>query len=254
MSSISPRENKADKRSQSLNRPFKKLKNLLEIKDLPEQPIPEPPVYQAPPHIENERDMFMAAMSDVIPLAVDRKRIRKSIFPKKSAKISRIQDQIQDQMQEDDPDREALSKLHKLIEDGTGFVVSQTSEYMEGAGCQVPSFVMRRLHQGDFSVQAYIDLHGLNVAAAQDAFEAFLAEAITTGKRTVLVVHGRGLSSPGLPVLKTKVRQWLIHGPFRKWIMAFTSARSCDGGAGATYVLLRERPITRRHKKKNRRI
>jgi len=30
---------------------------------------------------------------------------------------------------------------------------------------------------------------------------------------------------------------------------AFTSARSCDGGAGATYVLLRQRPVTKRMRK-----
>jgi DNA-nicking Smr family endonuclease len=35
----------------------------------------------------------------------------------------------------------------------------------------------------------------------------------------------------------------------RKWVIAFSSARSCDGGAGATYVLLRQRPLTMRFRK-----
>jgi DNA-nicking Smr family endonuclease len=69
----------------------------------------------------------------------------------------------------------------------------------------------------------------------------------------VLIVHGRGLSSPAKPILKTKVIKWLTSGPWRKWVMAFTSARWCDGGAGATYVLLRKRPVTKRFKKKGRR-
>ena len=38
-------------------------------------------------------------------------------------------------------------------------------------------------------------------------------------------------------------------GVWRKWILAFTSARLCDGGTGATYVLLRERPYTKRYGK-----
>jgi len=69
----------------------------------------------------------------------------------------------------------------------------------------------------------------------------------------VMIIHGRGLSSPSEPVLKTRVFQWLQSGPWRKWVMAFASARWCDGGAGATYVLLRKRPLARRHRKKRRR-
>jgi DNA-nicking Smr family endonuclease len=38
------------------------------------------------------------------------------------------------------------------------------------------------------------------------------------------------------PVLKGKVNSWL-----QQWddVLAFCSARQCDGGTGATYVLLR---------------
>jgi DNA-nicking Smr family endonuclease len=88
------------------------------------------------------------------------------------------------------------------------------------------------------------------VEDAQNAFENFIKDSIATGKRAVLIVHGRGLSSPDRPVLKTKVVEWLTRGPFRKWVIAFSSARSFDGGAGATYVLLRQRPLTRRYRKK----
>jgi len=53
-----------------------------------------------------------------------------------------------------------------------------------------------------------------------------------------------------LPVLKSKVYQWLTSSPWHKWVVAFTSARLCDGGAGATYVLFRTRPLTKRFRKK----
>jgi len=71
-----------------------------------------------------------------------------------------------------------------------------------------------------------------------------------SGKRAVLIVHGRGLSSPGEPVLKNKVREWLTRTAWRKWVIAFTSAQSYDGGTGATYVLLRHRPISNKSAKK----
>ena len=89
------------------------------------------------------------------------------------------------------------------------------------------------------SVQDHLDLHGLTAAEARDAVDRFLTNAVRQGLRTVLIIHGRGLSSPGEPVLKSRLMQWLNRGVWRKWVMAYTSARRCDGGAGATYVLLR---------------
>jgi DNA-nicking Smr family endonuclease len=111
--------------------------------------------------------------------------------------------------------------------------------------------VARRLHRGDYSIQARVDLHGLNAMDAKEVFENFLKWAVITDKRGVLVIHGRGLSSPSEPVLKKKVLEWLTRGPWRKWVIAYSSARSCDGGAGATYVLLRTRPVSKRLKRRS---
>jgi DNA-nicking Smr family endonuclease len=110
--------------------------------------------------------------------------------------------------------------------------------------------IAHRLHRGDFSIQAHVDLHGLNVEAARETFDKFMQKNIAAGKNAGLVIHGRGLSSPVGPVLKSKVYQWLTSSPWHKWVVAFTSARLCDGGAGATYVLFRQRPLTKRYRKK----
>jgi len=148
-----------------------------------------------------------------------------------------------------DPESETLLKLNNLVKFGKGFVVADTPEYIEGTGYNVHPEIPKRLHRGDFSIQAHIDLHGLGVEDARDAFDKFFKDSITTGKRAVLIVHGRGLSSPDKPVLKTKVIEWLTCGHWRKWVIAFSSAKPCDGGAGATYVLLRHRPMTKRYRK-----
>ena len=105
--------------------------------------------------------------------------------------------------------------------------------------------VVKRLHQGHYAIQDYIDLHGHSVSEAHASFQGFMKKAVATGKTGVLIVHGRGLSSPDEPVLKNRVYQWLTSGSWRKWVIAFSSARACDGGAGATYVLLRNTPMTK---------
>jgi len=144
---------------------------------------------------------------------------------------------------------EPFLKLKDLVQHGIGFEVADTPEYIEGTMYHVHPEIARRLHQGDFSIQAYINLHHFKVAEAREAFERFIKWAVATGKTGVLVVHGRGLSSPSEPVLKQKLVEWLTRGPWRKWVVAYATARSCDGGAGATYVLLRRQPVSKRIKK-----
>jgi DNA-nicking Smr family endonuclease len=89
----------------------------------------------------------------------------------------------------------------------------------------------------------------MGVHTALDALNAFMIRALRENQQAVLIVHGRGLSSPRTPVLKARVEEWLRRSAWRKWVLAFSSARGCDGGTGATYVLLRQRPATRRFRK-----
>jgi DNA-nicking Smr family endonuclease len=151
-----------------------------------------------------------------------------------------------------DPEYESVAQLKNLVKYGTGFIVSLTPEYAEGTAWGVNPEVARRLHRGDFSIQDHIDLHGLRVPDARDAIDDFLSKSIAAGKRAVLIIHGRGLSSPSKPILKSKVYRWLTKSPWHKWVIAFTSARLCDGGSGATYVLLRRKPLRKRYRKKRR--
>jgi DNA-nicking Smr family endonuclease len=144
-------------------------------------------------------------------------------------------------------DDAALDQLHALIRSGQGFRVADTPEYVEGIGFRMPRSLPGQLHRGDFALQAHIDLHGLGREAARAAVQEFLEEAVRRGLRMILIVHGRGLSSPRGPVLKSVVVDLLQTRRWRKWVMAFASARPCDGGAGATYVLLRQKPAGSHH-------
>jgi len=185
---------------------------------------------------EDENCLFMEAMTDVVPITSNK---NETACKKKSISYP-----------SEDSESEILMHLDNLVKNGTNFVISLTPEYMEGTACNVPQEIARKLHRGDFSIQNHIDLHGYSAMEAYNAVDDFLKKSILNGMRAVLIVHGRGLSSPGDPVLKTNILKWLTTGKWRKWVLAYTSARRCDGGAGATYVLLRNRPLSKRQLRK----
>jgi len=222
-------------------KPFKNLKALLKSKSIELRPAPEPGFGQSSENLTDHRSdltIFKAAMADV-------KRISKTQCASLNTPpaVSAATDiNI-------NAEYESVAQLKNLVSHGTGFVVSLTPEYAEGMAPGVNPEVARRLHRGDFSIQDHIDLHGLRVYDAREAVDGFLSRSVLSGKRAVLIIHGRGLSSPAKPILKSKVYRWLTTSPWHKWVIAFTSARLCDGGAGATYVLLREKPLSKRFRK-----
>ena len=204
---------------------------------LPERHPTSLMVHDEKPNPDLEAELFKKAMEGVAPISRDNcvERIFQTGLPESSSRQE---------------DAETLERLADLVKYGKGFNVADTPEYIEGTNDRVHPAVAKRLHRGDYSIQAFVDLHGLLAEDAKEVFEKFLKWAATTGKTGVLIIHGRGLSSPSEPVLKKKVVEWLTHGPWRKWVAAYCSARICDGGAGATYVLLRPRPVSRRSKVK----
>lgn len=228
-----------DSKSSFNYKPFKSLKELLNdryarLSDYNNNSIIDGTDAELIPN--DEEKLFEKAMKDVIPIS--RGNSGERITGVKLPEISKI-----------DTDAEVFASLRNLIENGEGFIVADTPEYIEGTGYSANRITVERLHRGEFSIQAHIDLHGLNADDARKRLENFLKESIVSGKRAVLIIHGRGLSSPVKPVLKTKVIEWLTAGSWRKWVIAYSSARLCDGGTGATYVLLRQRPLTKRFRK-----
>jgi DNA-nicking Smr family endonuclease len=137
-------------------------------------------------------------------------------------------------------DAEVHAALADLV-DGTGrFDVSDSDEYIEGIAEGIDRRLLKKLRKGDYAVQAHIDLHGMTAEEARGEVERFVFETVREGKRCVLIVHGRGLhSKDSIPVLKERLKTWLSRGRISQSVLAFSTARPADGGAGAIYVLLR---------------
>ncbi|MGO9264939.1 MAG: Smr/MutS family protein [Candidatus Binataceae bacterium] len=137
-------------------------------------------------------------------------------------------------------DAEVLAQLSDLVSGQAPFELTETDEYVEGARLGLDPRLVSQLRRGEFATQGHIDLHGLIQPEAKAALTEFIIDSVRKGRRTVLVVHGRGLRSPGgQPVLKHATAQWLSHGTIGGYVLAFTSAQAYDGGAGAVWVLLR---------------
>ena len=136
------------------------------------------------------------------------------------------------------PDKEAIKALEEIVTGQRAMHLPDTQEYVEWINQDYRGTVIRKLHEGKFAVQDYLDLHGLCVEEAESAVGHFLKESRIKGHRCIKIIHGRGLRSPKGPVLKDALIKWLS-GRHRKNIAAFVTARQCDGGLGALYVLLR---------------
>lgn len=135
---------------------------------------------------------------------------------------------------------EAYTRLVDLVAGDGRFELSHSDEYVDGAVAGISPKVLKKLRNGYFSYQDHLDLHGLTRQQARAEATQFLMESFAAGRRCVLVIPGRGLNSKDKePVLKNSLVAWLTHAPLKRIVLAFSSARSYDGGWGAFYVLLR---------------
>jgi DNA-nicking Smr family endonuclease len=202
--------------------PFKDLKKIIESKG--PGMSGKPPVAKKDVPL-NDEELFAIAMSEVREI----KEFRR--IPVRQRKAIALSGKMF-------PDKEAIKALDDIVAGRRAMHLPDTQEYVEWINQDYRGTFLRKLHEGKFSVQDYLDLHGLCVEEAECEVGHFLKESRVKGYRCVKIIHGRGLRSPKGPVLKEALIKWLS-GRHRKNIVAFVTARQCDGGLGALYVLLR---------------
>ncbi len=171
----------------------------------------------------DDQEAFMQAVGDVTP--IDHRNDRLS--PKRTAKVGGI-----------DSARELeLEEMASL----SGFDLRFSDQYIRARAAGVSQETVDKLSRGEFSVRSHLDLHGMILDDAMREVDEFIAHSQDRGVRCVLVVTGKGQNSRGqVGVLRSKIPEWLSRGPSSRRILAFVTARPCDGGEGALYVLLRK--------------
>jgi DNA-nicking Smr family endonuclease len=176
-----------------------------------------------PDELADDRAAFRTAVDGAIPL---RSSKRIAITPAKPSPRPR---------QRELDEAAAISEsLYATLEVDDWLDLGDADSYLHPG---LPRTVLRDLRRGRWTIQSHIDLHGMNRHEAHEAVSLFLAEAQSTGKRCLRIVHGRGLGSPErLGILRQLVKGWLGR---RKDVLAFCHAPPHDGGDGALWVLLR---------------
>ena len=156
---------------------------------------------------ERDEEDFSRAMADVVPLPPDpRGRV----------------------------ERTAPSDRMRPVDEASQVSGPVPDEY---AAPGVDRREIRKLRRGEHTVRGRLDLHGMSVAEAGSSVGRFIENSRHARHRCVCIVHGKGLNSAGgVSLLSNPVREILMRTGS---VLAFSSAPSSDGGAGAVYVLLR---------------
>lgn len=113
----------------------------------------------------------------------------------------------------------------------------------------------QKFARGNAEIDGRIDLHGLARDAARMSLKNFLISARAAGKRTVLVITGKGQSPysshtlHGYEHVNTPERQGVIRRAFPQWlddpefrvhVAGYQPAHPRHGGGGAFYIRLRK--------------
>ncbi len=114
----------------------------------------------------------------------------------------------------------------------------QPEGIMEWCDSGIQKAVFKKFKLGKYGYDAALDLHKMRVEKARAEIALFIRECYRRNVRTALVIHGKGSRSKDRPaLLKSLCYQWLCDLPL---VLAFHTAQQHDGGAGATYVMIRK--------------
>ena len=130
-------------------------------------------------------------------------------------------------------DADARSEFQRLLDARTPL---ESGDALAFRRDDITARTLRRLARGDYAVQDELDLHHASAVQAEAMLRAFLQQARRSGAGCVRLIHGKGLNSEGMPVLKNLVDRMLRQ---RADVLAFHSAPAAQGGTGAVLVLLR---------------
>jgi DNA-nicking Smr family endonuclease len=175
---------------------------------------------QADSQPPNDDDLFASAIAGAQPLETGGRRV--AVRAGEESRRPRVQ-----------------KETHIDPTSDEHFDLRFSDQYIRGRAEGVSKETVDKLSRGEFAVRSHVDLHGMALDHAKEVVDEFIAQRRKNGERCVLVITGKGRNSPGqVGVLRQGIPEWLARGPSARCVLAFVTARPCDGGEGALYVLL----------------
>ena len=149
-----------------MHNPFEALKKNPELrKRLKRAARPVLPEKKEPESL-SEEDAFLAAVAGVTPLGPG----GRAVTPPVSRKTPT-----------------APPSFSSLLEEHIEFDMDYSREFLTGQVRGLDSRTIQKLRAGQFSIQGYLDMHGMNAEQARTALSGFLRRSYMEGKRSVLV-------------------------------------------------------------------
>jgi DNA-nicking Smr family endonuclease len=176
--------------------------------------------------VDDDEDLFRAAVTGVAPLKVPLKAAQSRAQPTLSQRTRRKNAEV-DKQPSIDPNYLTLGEVKQLA----------PHELVSWKKDGVQEGVFKKLRLGQYPLEGRLDLHRKTVKEAREELFDFVRMALAKGWRCVLINHGRGERSPTPARIKSYTIAWLAQIPE---VLAYHHPERRHGGAGAVYVLLRK--------------
>jgi len=212
--------------------PFGDLKGVAVSQPPPRKKEAPQPVVTSSASVEEDAGLFIQAMGGVRRLDASQQITAAAVREKKPSRAAAVPVR----REEADPaEREAFTQaLEQLKLDVVFADKFPEDDELKPLGANR----LRQMKRGVIRVDRQLDLHGLTRDEALEALPPFLRNARVHGEKAVLVITGKGINSPGEPVLQQAVAAWLRDAG-KEFVVEFAPAPREMGGSGALVLFLR---------------
>lgn len=217
------KDRKQDKTTQMRNDPFKDLKGFCVSAPEPPPPAKTSPLFRSVAH-----DEPVAFSEEMARIGVRKLKVPEREAPRPT--VPPVEEPPPVPVGDADLFVAALGQLDTVFSD-------RFPEEDEAVPTASPRR-MKLLDRGKLMPEATLDLHGLSRDEALERVGHFLANAAYHGRKTLLIVTGKGLRSEGEPVLRAAVERYLA-GEGRTRVAEWGRAPRQFGGDGALAVFLK---------------
>ena len=131
-----------------------------------------------------------------------------------------------------------LKKTHikPLTPKSTSTIASKREHYIQ----IIDRVTQRKINKGKIKIDGKLDLHGMSVAQAHTAFNAYIRQAVSQGKKHIIIVTGKGNREKGTGVIRRELPHWAQQQDIAHYIHSLSEPAQNKG----RYIIILKRKRT----------